>query len=212
MLTKIVGCASCTFVIVEVLRIGLFVASGWGLLPLGFATAFSTASVLLSPTAFGFVAAWRRWVAVEKARDLLLLAIVAGSLVFGAFVLNSTVLRGVHFFRRGFDACVRSQLSSGALLAWAEAKLQTTEGLQDEQNIRLKQEEIPLALRQLRKWSEPTAVLVFASKEKRWVFLRVKWREAFLEWGVMFTDKTDGQFDREAQLRKLEAGAYAFYE
>jgi len=200
------------FVVVEGIRIGLLLAAGRGLFPLGLATAFSTASIGACPVAIALVALWRRWVTADKVWSMLLLAALTGSLVLGAFVLNSSTLRGVDLFRRGFEAGVRKQLSTGALQTWAEVKLQATEGLQDEQNIRLKQDEIPLPLRQLRKWSEPGAKLVFSTTEKRWVYLRVTWREAFVEWGIMFTDKADAQFDRDLQLRKLGPGVYTFYE
>jgi hypothetical protein len=143
---------------------------------------------------------------------LLLLAALAVPLLGVPFVLNSSTLRGADLFGHGFEAAVRKELSTGALRSWAESKLGSTDGLQDEQNVRLKQAEIPSALRQLRKWSEPSAVLVFGSKEKRWVFLRVKWREAFVEWGIMFTDRFDEQFDRESRYRKLQPGVYTFYE
>ncbi len=74
--TKVFVTAACAFVFVEGIRIGLFVASGLGLLPLGLATAFSTASAIATPSAFGLVALWRRWVAVDKIWPLLLLALV----------------------------------------------------------------------------------------------------------------------------------------
>jgi len=212
MVIKLVASGVCACGFVQALRIGLFAASGWGLLPLGFVALFSLASLGLAPGALAMVAIRRRWVMVEKTTQVVALAVIGAGVAAVTFFLNSRTLPGFELFMLGFEAKMQRTLSTSGLLTWADAKLRDTMGLQREQSIRLKEDEIPSALLEFRKSSKPTAQLVFGSEEKRWVFLIVKWREAFGEWGVVFTCRRDAGFEGASRFRKLQPGVYAFYE
>jgi hypothetical protein len=198
------------FFVAELFRVAILVAAGLGIVPVGFAV-FAHLSVLLP----ALLVLARMFLYSKDATPRLsnTLVYTGGSigLMFAVFAFNYA-FPGIIFFRQGFEWKVRRSVEYTELQTWSEKMLISTNDTDRETNIGLKLEEIPRSLRAIRKTSKPRATVVLLSDEDRRLFIIVKWREAFLEFGLHLTRADNTDVDRDPKFRKLAPGIYSFYE
>jgi hypothetical protein len=198
------------FLLAELFRVTILLAAGLGIIPVGLAV-FAHLSVLL-PALLVFARMFLR----SKHVTLRLnnaFANIGGTAVLMVVVLAfNSAFPGIIFFRHGFEWKVRRSVEYAELQTWAENMLTSTNDIDRETNIRLKLEEMPRSLRAIRKTSNPGGTVVLLSDEDRKLFIVVKWREAFLEFGLHLTRTGNTDVDRDPRFRKLAPGIYTFYE
>jgi hypothetical protein len=128
-----------------------------------------------------------------------------------ASIIVGKVMPGLDFFRFGFEKRVKAIASQGKLQPWLTEKLTESVSSEKEENVRLKSQDIPELIQSLRHSSKPTVRLVYGTKEKRWVYVMVNWREGFLEWGFILTNSNEEEFSRDPDFHMIARGVYGFY-
>jgi hypothetical protein len=206
---RVIASAAVVFATIQALRVWIFMLAGRGKLPLGAATAFSTFAVFGTGIILVVLGVLGWWVGL-KGKATLYVALSA-LIVTGLSFFVGSLVPGIALFRRSFENKARDPVFLRAVQPWADQKLKSKEG-DGEQNIRLRQGTIPDELRTVRGTSQPDVTLVYGMKERRWVFVMAKWREAYSEWGLIFTSENDTQFDGDKDFRRVAPRVYSFYD